>query len=377
MLSNRLTQFTYSKIIFLKLIKSSDFYPIARIKMAKKKGSKEFTIFEKSVMLTYYAEGKTFSWIGKQLKRDISAVRRFLIKCRNDDGTVEIKETEETRGRKRKTSPTTDRGIIIQTKRNRFITAKELKASLPAGIDLSLNTIRSRIKESGEFNSYWAARKPFISKSNRIKRLAWARDHVNWSLEQWRRVMWTDESPYVLRFNGKTRVWRMHNERYNPVCCKANVKHDDKIMVWGAFAAHGVGILHRIMGIMDRFVYLDLCQNVMLPSADMLFGRENWLFQQDNDPKHTAIIVRDFIEEENIPTLEWPAQSPDLNPIENLWSILDQRLKRRQVNNCQELFRTLNDEWKRLPVDLLERLVASMPSRCQAVIDSEGWPTKY
>ena len=183
----------------------------------------------------------------------------------------------ETRGRKRKTSDTTDRNIVLQVKRSRFISASQVKQALPDGITLSENTIRSRIKESGEFNSYWAARKPFITQANKLKRVAWAKEHVNWTPEQWARVLWTDESPYVLRFNGKTRVWRMHNERYSPTCCKATVKHDAKIMVWGAFAAHGVGILHRIVGIMDRFVYLDICENVMLPSADILFGRENWI----------------------------------------------------------------------------------------------------
>lgn len=345
--------------------------------MVKPSGTKAFSDFEKSSMLTYYAEGKSFTFIGRQFGRDISAVRRFLLSCKNSDGTVEIHPKVEKRGRKRKTSPNTDRNLLVHVKRNRFATAVELKEALPMGTSLCLNTIRSRIKESGEFNSYWASRKPFISANNRIKRLAWAKDHINWTVEQWRRVMWTDESPYVLRFNSKTRVWRLFNERYNPRCCKASVKHDAKIMVWGAFAAHGVGILHRINGVMDRFVYLDLLENVMLPSADMLFGRENWIFQQDNDPKHTAIIVREFIQDEEIPTFNWPAQSPDLNPIENLWSILDQRLKRRQVNTCEELFDALNHEWKRLPIDLLDRLVSSMPSRCQAVIDSKGWPTKY
>ena len=328
-------------------------------------------------MLTYFAVGKTFTWIGKQLKRDISAVRRFLIQCKNNDGTVEIKEKSETRGRKRKTSPVTDRNIVIQAKRNRFITAEEIKVALPPDISICTNTIRARIKESGEFNSYWASRKPFISIANKRKRLAWARDHINWTAEQWKSVMWTDESPYVLRFNGKTRVWRMHNERYSTTCCKGTLKHDDKIMVWGAFAAHGVGMLHRIMGIMDRFVYLDLCENVMLPSADMLFGRENWIFQQDNDPKHTAIVIREFLVEENINVMQWPAQSPDLNPIENLWFILNQKLKHRRVSSCEALFNALNEEWKRLPIALLENLVASMPRRCQAAIDSKGWATKY
>ena len=85
-------------------------------------------------------------------------------------------------------------------------------------------------------------------------------------------------------------------------------------MVWGAFSATGVGILHRIEGIMNKEIYNDLLANVMLPSADILFGRENWIFQQDNDPKHTAKINKDFLIENEVPTLPWPAQSPDLNP---------------------------------------------------------------
>jgi hypothetical protein len=148
-------------------------------------------------------------------------------------------------------------------------------------------------------------------------------------------------------------------------------------MVWGAFAAHGVGILHRIKGIMDMNVFHDLLGNVMLPSADMLFGGENYLFQQDNDPKHTAIINKGFLEDMNIPTLWWPAQSPDLNPIENLWSILDQRLKHRDVNTAEQLFNVLQTAWEGLPVQLLEDLVDSMPRRCAAVIESKGWPTTY
>jgi hypothetical protein len=345
--------------------------------MTRSKDAKTFTDAERGTIVALYAERHRYSTIASRLNRDASAVRRFLLKCKNEDGTYEIKKKAETRGRKRKSGAFDDRRIIVQVKRNRFVTAKKIKESLPAELSLCLNTIRSRIKESGEFNSYWASKKPFISRANRIKRLAWAREHLEWTVEQWRRVMWTDESPYVLRFNGKVRVWRSFNQRYDPRCCRGIVKHDAKIMVWGAFAAHGVGMLHRIYGIMDRFIYLDLLENVMLPSADMLFGRENYLFQQDNDPKHTAIIVKDFIREEAIPTFIWPAQSPDLNPIENLWSILDSRLKRRQVTTCEALFDVLQTEWRALPVDLLERLVDSMPSRCQAVIDSKGWPTKY
>jgi len=73
----------------------------------------------------------------------------------------------------------------------------------------------------------------------------------------------------------------------------------------------------------------------------------------------------------------WPAQSPDLNPIENLWSILDHNVRDRRPQNKAELFRVLQDGWNALDRDLLRRLVDSMPRRIQAVLDNNGWPTKY
>jgi transposase len=78
-----------------------------------------------------------------------------------------------------------------------------------------------------------------------------------------------------------------------------------------------------------------------------------------------------------VPILEWPSQSPDLNPIENLWSILDANLKNRTPQNEQELFEVLEEGWKELPIDLLERLSDSMPRRIEAVIKAKGFATKY
>lgn len=78
-----------------------------------------------------------------------------------------------------------------------------------------------------------------------------------------------------------------------------------------------------------------------------------------------------------IPLEDWPSQSPDLNPIENLWSYLDRLLKDRQCKNELELFDTLQEGWNAIPVDYLKALVDSMPRRLNAVIDARGYPTKY
>lgn len=153
-------------------------------------------------------------------------------------------------GRKRLTSERDDAVILREVKRNRFITAAELKEELK-WLKVSHSTIYRRIKENGEFGSYVAARKPFLREVNVEKRLAWAKEHENWTVEQWKSVLWSDESPFVLRFKRKLKVWRRKGERYLTRCTIATVKHDVKINVWGCFRARGVGRLHKINGIRD------------------------------------------------------------------------------------------------------------------------------
>ena len=115
----------------------------------------------------------------------------------------------------------------------------------------------------------------------------------------------------------------------------------------------------------------------MIPSVRRLFPEGDWIFQQDNDPKHTALSVRALFRDMAIPVLPWPSYSPDLNPIENLWSVLDYKLRKRRPQNKEQLFQALSDGWNALDRDLLTQLVDSMPRRIQAVIDIDGYPTKY
>lgn len=314
----------------------------------------------------------SYTEVGERLKVDRRTVSRVFQRWETEQ-TIERRKVP---GRPRKTSAQDDLAIIISVKRNRFITAKQIKdqCSLP---NVCYNTIRNRIKESGEFSSYWAATKPYISISNRKKRVKWCQDHLNWTREEWHRVMWTDESPFTLRYCRAKRVWRMEGERYSPNCTRGTLKHDIKINVWGAFCARGVGRLVFIQGVMDQDVYLDILEEPMLHSADLLLGRHNWWFQQDNDPKHTAKRVKEWLIDHQIPLMPWPSQSPDLNPIENLWSILDRMCQNREANTKEELFKLLENAWYSIPTSTLENLVDSMPERCRAVIQAKGGLTKY
>lgn len=103
----------------------------------------------------------------------------------------------------------------------------------------------------------------------------------------------------------------------------------------------------------------------------------NWIFQHDNDPKHTSKFVKEFITKKKIRVLDWPAQSPDLNPIEHLWDELGRRVQEKKHSNKRELWESLQKEWTNITEDSINRLIESMPRRCAAVIASKGMATKY
>ncbi len=172
---------------------------------------------------------------------------------------------------------------------------------------------------------------------------------------------------------GTTRTLAHHLSNTVPT-----VKHGGgSIILWGCFSAAGTGRLVAIEGKMNAAKYRDILDENLLQSAqDLRLGRR-FTFQQDNDPKHTAKITKEWLHNNSVTVLEWPSQSPDLNPIEHLWRDLEMAVHQRLLSNLTELERICKEEWQRIPKSRCEKLVASFPKRLMAVLNQKGASTKY
>ena len=150
-------------------------------------------------------------------------------------------------------------------------------------------------------------------------------------------------------------------------------------MVWGCMGWNGVGKLTEVEGKMDAVQYCEILDDGVVESFEKLEVEvEERIFQQDNDPKHTSKKATQWFEDNNIQVLLWPAQSPDLNPIEHLWVHLKKlREYPTPLKGAHELWERVAEEWNEITPETCQRLIENMPRKVQAVIKAKGGHTKY
>ena len=267
-------------------------------------------------------------------------------------------------GRPRKTTVRQDRYLSNMAKWQRFQSAVRLNSDFrtATGVRVSSQTVRNRL-HTANLRPYRPAVHPILILRHRTTRLQWASDHVNWQLRHWTPVLFTDESRFCVDFHdGRRRVRRMPGERYADCCV---TEHDrfggGCVMVWAGISIDGKTDLHVIAGNLSGVRYRDEILHPIVRTYAGAVG-DGFILMDEYARPHRARVVTDYLENETIERMEWPSCSPDMNPIEHAWDMLQKAVSTRPIllNNRQELSVALIEEWTRLPQLCFRRLIRSM-----------------
>ena len=240
-------------------------------------------------------------------------------------------------------------------------------------------TVNNRLLSRG-YRAYRPTTKPLLTANHRRLRLEWAQRWWNLTVAHRQHVIFSDVSRFQLYpVDGRLRVRRLPGERFRPGCQAHRVQAGgSSVHVWGAFHNSAKSPLVLPDGYLTGVPYRGILQNTLVPFARHYFG-DNYRYQDDNATSHRARVVLDFLQQGNVTKMEQPPRTPDCNPIEHLWDELGRAISSMDnpPQNLDELRQALLDKWAQIPVQRLQRLVASMPRRLAAIIAARGGNTRY
>jgi transposase len=270
---------------------------------------------------------------------------------------------------------------IIQKKEASNAESIRKVANLHYEIDVSRDTI-SRALTSFGYAARVKAKKPRLTINQKKSRLAWAKAHSTWTIDDWRKVLWSDETKFTLvNSEGKEYVWVREGESLNSNAVIGTTKFGGgKVMMWGCMTWEGVGFACRIDSTLDAELYTNILKEEMMDTIKFYkLKKEEIVFQHDNDPKHTSNLAKETLSKLKIEVMSWPAQSPDLNPIEHLWDHIKKNLKidKRIFGTEDELWDQVQEEMKAENRDVCRKIIATMPERVIDVIRAKGGYTKW
>ena len=304
--------------------------------------------------------------IAKEIGRGKTTIQRYL-------AVRSGKSRADRRGRPRAVSSRTLKQIR-RTVRNKVISSRQVQQQL--NLAVSKRTVSRYLSSLDGLKLMKMKAAPALTADHQRRRMEFAINHVTWRSE-WDKVIFSDEKKFNLDGpDGYHYYW--HDVNSKEINFSKRAQGGGGVMIWAAFCKQGKSSLCFINIRMKSDSYCKVLEEHLLPYVSgTLHG--NFIFQQDNAPCHRARSTMKWLEEHAISTMEWPALSPDLNPIENLWGILVQRvyLGGRQFSSKVELKEAIERAWVELDNSILCKLIESMQPRMIAVLKANGNAINY
>ncbi len=211
---------------------------------------------------------------------------------------------------------------------------------------------------------------PALTNSSLEKRFKYAKDHLK---DRFWNVCFSDETVFQLNDN-KQLVWWSKAEEVRPVI---SVKSDKrKVMVWGGICRKGKTSLYfwKLGGdfSVDSNEYKECLEECLLDKMDSLYGKKKWRFMQDNARPHISYHTQRFLEDNDVKTIVHPPYSPDLNPIEKVWSILKRNVMKTSYSHLDDIIEKIMEEWDAITNETLNRLIDGHCNHVKKVYEANG-----
>ena len=344
--------------------------------------ARRFNDNEKSQVMKLYNLGKSNSSIAEIFDTSRDRIARFIARTKEKENlppkvNLRTTLTDGRIGNSIKRIVRDNPSIAYRDIRDAIILNGSDPEATPAH-----STIRRFLKGQG-FLRKKLVKKPFISEAAKAKRVLFAQDMLLNDNDYLSRVIFSDETCIRKAPKDKDISIIIHSSTRKEQIPINPQFHSGgfSVMFWGCFSERAFGPLVVIDGTMDRHQYIEILQDYVIPEiriADDIFGSPV-MFMQDNAPCHKARVVTRFLLENNVPVLDWPPYSPDLNPIENLWSIIKARRKKKfgVPLTKADLIMQISAIWSDLEPELALTLSSSFSNRLLKVIESRGNPINY
>jgi transposase len=319
----------------------------------------------KQIVEIYVNEQSSVRTIANQMKISKSTVSRFIRSWKKAVPVEEIRPNCRPQKVTAEIRSYLGQCVAAQERPTSKSIARSLSES--KNVTVSPQTVRTHLKRLN-YKSSLPRTIPLLTVKQLDRRLEWCARHHDYD---WNTVWFSDET-YIEINQSTIPVWHKSGQR--PTISKP--KFALKIMCWGAVSTRFKSKLVVVQGTMTAIRYVDILKRYLI-NQNSKFNESSEVFQQDNAPCHTARLSKSFFSDNGITVLDWPANSPDLNPIENIWSILKKKVERRVVNSKEALIKVIEEEWEKIDIGLIRKTIESMPRRLLQVVANGGKKCDY